>query len=490
MRGSGRPVRMHHRNAKRIHRYPTANKALMTNYIHRLETSVPETHYDQTFASGLMQKNVSEREGVRRLLRSIYHHSGIEKRHSVITDFSEPEASPLFFNKDGTKVPAPGTRRRNDIYTRESRRLFTDLARKLIQNTPGFSKEDITHVITVSCTGFYAPGPDYYVVRDLGLPGSTQRYHVGFMGCYAAFQGLKMADAFCRSHPDAVVLVLCVELCTLHLQFSDDTDAMISASVFADGGAGALISAREPAIAAGMAASSGTSDEPLTQASIPLEILSFHNDLTPEGENDMAWTIGNHGFEMKLSTYVPEIIRSNMRPILDAILQDTGLVQDEINLWAVHPGGRAIIDKVQEALALKDEQVTSSRAVLREYGNMSSATILFVLKDMVDARANSDHSGIAVAGTQHQPARIRPAEQTVVYQGNRHPEISGQPLAGQNPNGKKTSKRTQNNLSLHGQTLLKKTPNGEPVPGRNIFAMAFGPGLTIEAGLFRLVDPV
>ncbi len=406
----------------------------MITYIHHLETSVPETHYEQPFASELMQNNVSEREGVRRVLRSIYHHSGIRKRHSVIDDFGGSDAPPLFFNKDGSKVPPPDTRRRNEIYTREARRLFTDLAGKLIQNAPGFEKEDITHVITISCTGFFAPGPDYFVVRDLGLPGSTQRYHIGFMGCYAAFQGLKMADSFCRSNPDAVVLVLCVELCTLHLQFTDDTDAMISASVFADGGSGALVSARTPSFyPTGPEASS-------TRSPLPLEILSFHNDLTPEGENDMAWTIGNQGFEMKLSTYVPDIIRSNMPPILDAILKNAGLHQNDITHWAVHPGGRAILDKVQEALALRDEQISASRTVLREYGNMSSATILFVLKEMVETHAGSSQ-GRVVQLTAKQPP-------------------SGLNMAEENP------------------------------AGQNIFAMAFGPGLTIESGLFRFTDPM
>ncbi len=379
----------------------------MAVYIHRLETSVPDTHYEQAFASELMQKNVSDREAVRRILRSIYHNSGIRKRHSVISDFNGVGDAPLFFNADGSTAKPPDTKRRNEVYTREARKHFVALADSLIRNTPGFKKEDITHVITISCTGFFAPGPDYFVVRDLGLSGSTERYHIGFMGCYAAFQGLKMADSFCRTHPDAVVLVLCVEFCTLHLQFSDDTDAMISASVFADGGAGALVSARKPA------ASALADTETLQTGShpVPLEMLSFHNELTREGEKDMAWTIGNQGFEMKLSTYVPDIIRSNMRTILDAILRAVDLRQDDITHWAVHPGGRAILDKVQDSLALTDKQIAASRKVLREYGNMSSATILFVLKELAE-----------------QPAGIA---------------------------------------------------------GQNIFAMAFGPGLTIESGLFR-----
>jgi predicted naringenin-chalcone synthase len=368
----------------------------MTVYIHRLETSVPETYYEQPFACELMQRSVSDREAVKRVLRSIYHNSGIRKRHSVITDLNGPDGPPLFFQPDGTRTDPPGTRRRNEIYTREARRHFTDLGDKLLRGTPGIQPEDVTHLITVSCTGFFAPGPDYFAVRDLGLRSSTERYHIGFMGCYAAFQGLKMAQSFCRNNPDAVVLVLCVELCTLHLQFSDETDAMISASVFADGGSGALVSARPPA---------GTTPF--------LEMRSFHSDLTPDGEGDMAWTIGNHGFEMRLSTYVPDIIRANIGPALDTILGGEGLTRRDITRWAVHPGGRAILDKVQEALGLDDEQIAASRTILREYGNMSSATILFVLKELVDAHRAPDP--------------------------------------------------------------------------RTVFAMAFGPGLTIETGLFRLV---
>ncbi len=381
----------------------------MSVFIHHLETSLPETSYDQAFASGLMQKNVGSRDGTKRIIRSIYNHSGIEKRHSVIKDFDKSGTSPLFFDKDGNRLPPPDTQTRNEIYTREARHHFTALAGQLIRNTPGFEKEDITHLITVSCTGFFAPGPDYHIVRDLGLPGTTQRYHIGFMGCYAAFQGLKMAEAFCRSQPDSVVLVLCVELCTLHLQFSDDTDAIISASVFADGGSGALVSARRPATTE--LPHDESPDSNTHPGTCPLEMLSFHSDLTPEGENDMAWTIGNEGFQMKLSTYVPDIIRKNIRPALETMLRAGGIPFDDISRWAIHPGGRAILDKIQDELHLADDQIAASRKVLREYGNMSSATILFVLKEMMD-----------------------------------HP--------------------------------------GKPV-GETIFAMAFGPGLTIESALFQ-----
>lgn len=361
----------------------------MSVFIHRLETEVPQTHYDQSFASELMQKHVGSRDATRRILRNVYHHSGIKKRHSVITDFSSSESQPLFFNNDGTRTTPPDTKTRNDIYAREARTLFVNLAKKLLHGTDGFTKEEVTHVITISCTGFFAPGPDYYVVRELGLSGSVQRYHIGFMGCYAAFQGLKMADAFCRSDPEAVVLVLCVELCTLHLQFSDDTDSMIAASVFSDGGSGALVSAKNPALTdnsenTSLSAGAGK------PSGYPARIISFRCDLTPRGEEDMAWTLGNEGFLMRLSTYVPEIIRENIESSLERILYHAGMNLTDITSWAIHPGGRAILDNIQKALGLTDAQMAASRTVLREYGNMSSATILFVLKELLENSESHD----------------------------------------------------------------------------------------------------
>ncbi|TVR66512.1 MAG: type III polyketide synthase [Gemmatimonadales bacterium] len=340
----------------------------MPVFLHGLTTAVPEPEYDQGWTCDLVQEHATERRGVRRIIRSIYRNSGIRKRHSVIDDWSDTVRDPLFFDSEGQLRPTPGTARRNEVYTREARRLFVDLARKLVRDTPGFTASDVTHVITVSCTGFFAPGPDYHVVRALGLPGTTQRYHVGFMGCYAAFQGLRMAHAFCRSDPEAVVLVLSVELCTLHLKFTEDTDELIAGAVFADGGAGALVSAREPHPGA---------------AGPAVELESFHTALTEEGEEDMAWTIGDQGFRMRLSTYVPEIIRTNLAPVLTDLLGRSGVEASEVDHFAIHPGGRAILDKVEATLGMAEGGLLASRRVLQEFGNMSSATILFVLDELL-----------------------------------------------------------------------------------------------------------
>lgn len=334
----------------------------MPVYIHDIATAVPETYSKQDFIREQMKKYVGKDRKTRAIIHRIYSQSGIEKRHTVINDFSPDHNSHFFFN--GSSCNVPGTAQRNDIYREQATKLFTDIGKMLLEQNPEIDKSDITHVITVSCTGFFAPGPDFEVVKQLGLNPSTQRFHVGFMGCYAAFSAMKMADAFCKSNPDAVVMMICTELCTLHFQSKTDIDSLLSASVFSDGAAGALISQRPP---------SKTS----------FEILDFASSLAYEGEKDMAWIIGNTGFDMILSSYVPDIIESNIQENLAPVFEKYRLSASDIDHWALHPGGRAIVDKIQKALNIQDDQIVSSRKVLAEHGNMSSATVLFVLRDLL-----------------------------------------------------------------------------------------------------------
>lgn len=343
----------------------------MATFIHGVQTAVPSPRYDQAWACSLVENHATERPGLRRVIRSLYRNSGIDGRHSVIDDWN-PDAPhpPLFFGPDGERLPTPSTGTRNAVYTREARHLFAEVGRKLMAGTPGIGAEDITHVITISCTGFFAPGPDYHVVRALGLAPQTERYHIGFMGCHAAFQGMRMAHAFCAQNPDAVVLVISVELCTLHLQFTEETDDLIAGAVFADGAAGVLVSARAPAPGA-----------------LRVEMVDFHSDLTREGEGDMAWTIADEGFRMRLSTYVPQILSEHLDPLLAGMAHRFGLVPEDVDQWAVHPGGRAILDRVEEGLGGMVSGMASSRAVLAEYGNMSSATVLFVLAHLLQDTA-------------------------------------------------------------------------------------------------------
>lgn len=347
----------------------------MSAYIHHIATITPAYTYAQSYARDRVKEWTRDPK-TKRLIHAIYNRSGIETRHSVSGDFVADAHASLFRTDAEGAMISPSTAERNQAYARSSRELAVQLARRAIADAEGFQKEDITHIVFASCTGFANPGPDYHIIRELGLRPDVERYTLGFMGCYAAFPALRMAAQFCEANSDAVVLVICLELCTLHIQVNDQPDSILANSLFADGAAAAIVSAREP------------------QKGRPAYRLDrFESALVPSGEAEMAWDIGNEGFNIVLSSYVPEIIGSNIRQLLHGVLLRHGMQMDDIHEWAVHPGGRAILDKVQASLQLKHEALEASRTILRDYGNMSSATILFVLKEMLDS-AETDRAAL------------------------------------------------------------------------------------------------
>ncbi|MFF0944927.1 type III polyketide synthase [Kocuria sp. CPCC 205300] len=308
-----------------------------------------------------------------RLVPAAFNASGIDRRHTVLGEWgrAEPAGEPVFFDARTLRILNPSTGTRNGVYAQEATGLFVRAAARALAACEGVEAADITHVITVSCTGFYAPGPDYHVVRGLGLDPAVQRYHLGFMGCYAAFPALRQAKSICEATPEATVLVVCAELCTLHVRTSDDPDTIVASSLFGDGAAAAVVTGRE-----------------LDSTRAVLQLDHFETVLTPTGEEAMAWNIGDNGFEMVLGAYVPHIIDGHIVEALAPLLaHDPGLLArpySEIEHWAIHPGGRSILDKVEGKLALRPEQLVPSRETLRDYGNMSSATVLFVLKHILD----------------------------------------------------------------------------------------------------------
>ena len=337
----------------------------MTAWIHRIDTLLPEFSFSQEEAMEKMQMWARD-ERERRLVRAVYRNSGIERRHSVLRNY-DGEGEGAFFRRgaDGTLI-GPGTAARNEIFAAESRAMSVELARTVLGNAAGFSPADVTHVVTASCTGFYNPGPDYYIVRELGMSDATQRYHLGFMGCYAAIPALRMAAQFCEASRDAVVLVMCLELCTLHLQLTGSEDNLLANSLFADGAAAAVVSSRPP-----------------RRGGASFRIGGFRSALVPAGEQHMAWRIGDQGFDIALSSYVPKVIGANIRDLVGPALSSERMSLADIDTWAVHPGGKAILDQAGRSLGLTGEQVRASREVLRRFGNMSSATILFVLKEIL-----------------------------------------------------------------------------------------------------------
>lgn len=348
--------------------------------IRSIETRVPDTVLRQDDVRDIFRSQPNASRLAQRLIGAAFDASAIDTRHTVIAELGgrTSDAEPVFFNADDGTIQNPGTGVRNDVYTREAPALLVGSARAALEAS-GFSADDVTHVITVSCTGFFAPGPDYVLVRALGLRTDTQRYHLGFMGCYGAFPALRSAAQFCAADPDAVVLVVCVELCSLHIRSSDDPDSIVAASVFADGAAAAIVSARDDG-----------GDGP------SLELDAFSTAITTDGEADMAWTISDHGFEMVLSSYVPQIIGRAITGALAPVLGTVdGAVDDpagRVAHWAIHPGGRSILDRVESTMALTAAQLAPSREVLRTVGNMSSGTVLFVLRRILHGEDGHDPS--------------------------------------------------------------------------------------------------
>jgi len=226
----------------------------------------------------------------------------------------------------------------------------------------GVAAASITHVVTASCTGFVAPGIDQWLMEELSLPRSCRRTHVGFMGCHAAVNALSVAAAFVRADPAARVLVVCAEISSAHLHYGARLDRLIANTLFADGVAAAVVAADGP----GDALRFVRSDSVLMEGSVA----------------EMAWEVGDHGFEMTLGAAVPDLLRSGVGPWVRGILAEEAIDPMAVGGWAIHPGGPRVIDAVLESLALEPRHGESSRAILRDFGNMSSATLLFIMRAM------------------------------------------------------------------------------------------------------------
>ena len=329
-----------------------------------LGTAVPDHAIRQRDAASLAVQLANAGPGRERALAALYRRSGIESRGSVLLD--EPGAGPFaqeFFPPAATETAGgPTTGERMARYALEAGRLAAAAARAGL-NAAATDPSAVTHLVTCSCTGFANPGVDIELVSTLGLSPQVARLHVGFMGCHGAFNALRAAAAFATADPQAVVLTTCVELCSLHFQYGDCDDHIVANSLFADGAAAAV-------------ATGGRAGRPATG---PWRLLGQSSELLPGSSGDMGWLIGDSGFEMTLSPRVPELVAERLRPVVDRGLAACGLTAADVASWAVHPGGPRILAGVEQALGLPAEALAVSRSVLASHGNMSSATILFIL---------------------------------------------------------------------------------------------------------------
>jgi predicted naringenin-chalcone synthase len=315
-----------------------------------------------------------------RSLPALYRMTRVASRGSVLLENPEQDLSSPSDSMDGSEgvtqsfyAPAfdsdfrgPTTTERMERFRVDARELANAAAKVAISDAQ-LSPHELTHLVTVTCTGFSAPGFDIDLIEQLGLDLEIERVQVGFMGCHAIINATRVARALVSADPHAKVLVVAVELCSLHYQYGWESDRLVANALFADG-CGAMIF--------------GSADTHRTDAP---HVLATGSLFIPNTKEAMSWNIGNHGFEMTLSSMVPGIIQEHLSPFLQRWVSNQIEGLSHVRGWAVHPGGPRVLGAVQEALNLPVEALQTSRNVLHQHGNMSSATLVFILEQMINA---------------------------------------------------------------------------------------------------------
>jgi predicted naringenin-chalcone synthase len=309
-----------------------------------------------------MQKAYKLNEADARKLSFLYRQSEIQKRYSVIGDFAKPDNEWKFVQLNGQRNPCLNERLK--IFDEHALPLSLNAIDNCLAGV--IEAKQITHLITVSCTGMTAPGLDLQIAEALDLSPNVFRTSVNFMGCYAAIHALKIAKMICDTTEDANVVIVCTELCTVHFQQDYTQDNAASSLLFGDGSAAVLVSNN-------------------IQSSNALVLKSFHSQVSYKGKSDMSWQLSNDGFLMTLSAYVPQLIQEDIDCFAHQALQSANITKEEISHWCIHPGGKKILEVIQAKLNLTENDMARSRKVLSEFGNMSSPTILFVLKEIMNS---------------------------------------------------------------------------------------------------------
>lgn len=329
-----------------------------------------------------MQNVYAMNEVEKRKLKFLYHQSAIQTRYSVLPDYSLKAGEWQFYPASENLEPFPSLELRMEWYHKTAPSLSVNAIEKCIDHK--IKKEEITHLITVSCTGMSAPGLDLQITEMMHLPKNIFRTSINFMGCYAAIHGMKLADALCKNDLNAKVLVVCTELCTLHFQKEPSADNIASGLLFGDGSAAILV----------------THDAD----SLPgFKIKNFYSEIGFHGKDHMSWQLSSSGFLMKLSGYIPTLIEQDFDQFLKNSLQNANLKEDEISHWCIHPGGKRILSSIEKCTLITNEDLQYSYRVLNDYGNMSSPTILFVLKEIMDSLINKKEKGTHIFGAAFGP---------------------------------------------------------------------------------------
>lgn len=334
-----------------------------------LGTALPPNSILQAEAAEAAKRVCCDNADEAALLPVLYRQTGIRKRHMVFQEHmvqeirqgtALEELKSEFTPKGGAADRGPTTGVRMKRYRTEAPVLAEQACGRALEQA-NLPPTAVTHLVTVSCTGFSAPGPDIRLFRQLGLSPMVQRVNVGFMGCHGALNGLRVARGLVAADPDAVVLLCAIELCSLHFHYGWDPKKVVANALFADGAA-AIVGVH-------------TDSAPVDA----WRVAATGSCLIPDSEFAMSWNIGDHGFDMTLSTRVPNLIGEHLRPFMDRWLARFDLSVGQIASWAIHPGGPRILRSVEEPLGISSEDTVASREILAEHGNMSSPTVLFIL---------------------------------------------------------------------------------------------------------------
>lgn len=348
-------------------------------------TAVPGEGLAQTDILEFMRRAHAADPKLRRRLGALYQRSGIERRYSCLAERGTLAEASAFYPAGSAR--SPSTARRMAVFREAAAPLAARAVDALLGEFRGFDVRRVTHLIVASCTGFYAPGPDVDLVHRLRLSPHVARTLIGFQGCHAGLAGLRLADAICCADQQSIALLVCVELSTLHFQIDASDDNLLANSLFGDGAAAVLVAAEKAALRSGCGDVAAGGGRRLT-------ILRTGSWLKAGTRQEMSWSVGDRGFEMGLSALVPRLLGQDIASFLDSALaiHDPG----RLAFWAVHPGGPAILHRVERAMGLEPRLLESSRSVLRDFGNMSSPTIFFVL-DRIRRGLTPGQRGVACA---------------------------------------------------------------------------------------------
>lgn len=339
-------------------------------------TAVPVNRLDQADTALRLTEALKDHPDSARWAKRIFKQCGVQTRYTCEPNLLEPASSCRYFPQT-SMADAPSTAERMKTYKMESVPLAMEAARNAMLDA-GAEASEITHLITVSCTGQFLPGLDTALAEGLGLAPTVNRIPLHFLGCAAGLKAICLSKQLISGNPSAKALIVCVELCTLHIQPSSQREALYGASFFGDGASSCVVGSPSP------------------EHQAVFQLGEEHSVLLPDCAGEMVWEVGNYGFDLYLSPDIPKLIGRLIPDEVARLLNG----DSDTELWAIHPGGRGIVEKLQDSFQLADRQVRPSLDVLRHYGNVSSATLLFVLHEMRREQmelGSGPASGIALA---------------------------------------------------------------------------------------------